>query len=139
MIRHLIKTVNNHNKKINPINLGLVILGTIVFGFGSMVQSYGDVQVDIMKNAESKGCEVIERCYSQSGVVVKIGETITWVNDGNRPHSVVSGSPELGDYGWFNSGVIIPNKSFSHKFTEQGQFFYFCQTHPWMKGIVMVR
>lgn len=105
----------------------------------NLVPAYADIKVDIMKNSEAQGCEITESCYSDSGLIIKVGETVTWINNGKKPHSIVSGSSELGNYGWFNSGIIIPGKSFSHKFSEPGQFFYYCQTHPWMKGIVMAR
>lgn len=131
--------MKDYSEKTNSFNLGLVLIGALVIGIGSIAESFADVQVDVTKNADSSGCEISEKCYSQHGLIIKAGETVTWVNYGKKPHSIVSGSPELGDFGLFNSGVIIPDKSFSHKFTEQGQFFYFCKTHPWMKGIVMVR
>ena len=119
-------------------HLILAIIGLGILSV-SVLPSYSEIQVDIMKNSESQGCEKTESCYSSSGLIVKVGETVSWKNNGNKPHSIVSGSAEIGDYGWFNSGVIIPGKSFSHKFSEPGQFFYYCQTHPWMKGIVMAR
>ena len=117
----------------------LIAISASFFVSFIILPSYADVQVDIMRNSDTQGCEKVESCYSASGLIIKVGETVTWQNNGKKPHSIVSGSAEVGDYGWFNSGMIIPGKSFSHKFTEPGQFFYYCQTHPWMKGIVMAR
>ncbi len=142
MITSLYKDMSNWNK-ISDLSertsFVLIAIGASFFASVSILPAYADVQIDIMRNSETQGCEKMESCYSDSGLIIKVGETVTWKNNGKKPHSIVSGSAEVGDYGWFNSGIIIPGKSFSHKFTESGQFFYYCQTHPWMKGIVMAR
>ncbi len=128
------------NKKITNLlssPTSFVLLAVASIGIVNVLPSYSEIQVDIMKNADTQGCEVNEACYSDTALIIKAGETVNWKNTGKKAHSIISGSSELGEYGWFNSGTIIPNKSFSHKFIEPGQFFYYCQTHPWMNGIIM--
>jgi plastocyanin len=138
----LLKSMKDSDKTSNRLERTSFILialcATSLLGI-TVLPSYAEFQVDIMKNADTQGCEKTESCYSDAGLIIKVGETVTWKNSGKKPHSIISGSSELGDFGWFNSGIIIPGKSFSHTFIESGQFFYYCQTHPWMKGIVMVR
>jgi plastocyanin len=52
------------------------------------------------------------------------------------------GKEQIGQI--FDSGLSGPNalttkgKTFSHKFTEKGQYPYFCQLHPTMVGKVSV-
>ena len=54
----------------------------------------------------------------------------------NIVHSVTSGEPNTVNAGeLFDSGLtalIMPSKSFSHKFIHPGEFSYFCRVHPTM-------
>jgi plastocyanin len=40
--------------------------------------------------------------------------------------------------GSFDSGLMNPDGSWSHTFTEAGEFEYFCTPHPWMRAKVIV-
>ncbi len=63
---------------------------------------------------------------------VKIGQTITWTNDDDIPHTVVATDKS------FRSKVLDTGQSFSFTFTKAGQFAYFCSLHPMMTGKVVV-
>ena len=64
---------------------------------------------------------------------------LTWTN---IVHTVTSGEPNTVNAGeLFDSGLsalIMPSKSFSHKFLHPGEFSYFCRVHPTMVGKVRV-
>ena len=87
-----------------------------------------------------------DKAFSPNPVNVKIGDTITWVNEDSVFHTVVSGNPSSGGETGkvFDSGLSGPTalttkgKTFSHTFTEKGEFPYFCQLHPTMIGKVIV-
>jgi len=54
-------------------------------------------------------------------------------------HTVTSGTPEdevVGEL--FDSNLFGPGKSFSHQFTKQGSYDYYCLVHPWMVGTIKV-
>jgi len=53
-------------------------------------------------------------------------------------HTVTSGTPLNGPDGIFDSGKIGPGKFFVQKFTEVGEFPYYCTIHPWRTGLVSV-
>ncbi len=55
---------------------------------------------------------------------------MVWTNEGQAPHTVT------GDFA--DSGVLEPGQTFSHTFTEGGEFGYFCAIHPQMEGTVSV-
>jgi plastocyanin len=87
-----------------------------------------------------------DRAYSPDSVNIWSGDTVKWVNDDTQFHTVTSGSG-LSDSmkgNEFDSGLSAPNaltrigKTFSHTFTESGDFPYFCQLHPTMVGKVVV-
>ena len=65
-------------------------------------------------------------------VTVHVGQTVTWTNDDDIPHTVVATDKS------FHSKVLDTGQSFSFTFTKPGQFAYFCSLHPMMTGKVSV-
>jgi hypothetical protein len=53
-----------------------------------------------------------------------------WTNTGQAPHTVT------GDFA--DSGILEPGQTFSHTFTETGDFSYICAIHPQMTGTIRV-
>jgi plastocyanin len=70
--------------------------------------------------------------FSPADVTVEPGTTVTWVNEGNVPHTVTS------DDGQFDSGVLMPGDSYTVMFKGQGTITYHCAIHPSMTGSVTV-
>jgi len=70
--------------------------------------------------------------YSPNPVEVKIGETITWVNDDSTVHTATSNDET------FSSDVLFQGQEFSYTFEREGEYPYFCDIHPGMVGTVIV-
>jgi len=70
--------------------------------------------------------------FSPNPVEVKVGETVTWINDDSGRHTVTSKD------GTFDSGVMGKGQSYSFTFDKAGQYAYFCSPHPGMVGTVVV-
>jgi plastocyanin len=70
--------------------------------------------------------------FEPADAAIQPGDTITWVNEGNHPHTVTS------DDGQFDSEVLNPGESFTVTFPEAGTFPYYCEIHPSMTGSVTV-
>jgi plastocyanin len=62
---------------------------------------------------------------------VKAGSTVTWTNEDQEPHTVVS------ETGLFKSGALDTADSFSFKFDTPGTYHYLCTIHPRMTGTVV--
>ena len=62
---------------------------------------------------------------------VKAGTTVTWTNEDDMPHTVVSPNN-------FRSKVLDSDGTFSFTFTTPGAFKYFCSLHPHMTGTIVV-
>ena len=84
-----------------------------------------------------------DKAFSPNPGTVKVGDTVTWTNDDDQPHTVTSGTgsddPNKGKA--FDSGpsaLDTKGKTFQHKFTEAGQYSYFCELHPMMVGKIIV-
>jgi nitrite reductase (NO-forming) len=104
----------------------------------SMLSSNNTSEVKIVKGAALLG----NKSYSPHEIIVKPASTVTWTNFDNNMHTVTSGEPNTASAGeLFDSGLtalIMPSKSFSHKFMHPGEFSYFCRVHPTMTGMVRV-
>jgi manganese oxidase len=70
--------------------------------------------------------------FSPNPVDLKIGETVTWINDDSGRHTVTSKD------GVFDSGMMGKGQSFSFTFDKPGEYPYFCEPHPNMMGTVVV-
>ena len=70
--------------------------------------------------------------FSPNPVEVKVGETVTWINDDSGRHTVTSKD------GVFNSELMGREQSFSYTFDKAGEYPYSCSPHPNMVGTVVV-
>ncbi len=60
-------------------------------------------------------------------ITVQTGDTITWVNNDQALHTVVS-----SDTGPLDSGDLSNGQSYSYTFTTAGTYDYICSIHPFM-------
>ena len=71
--------------------------------------------------------------FNQPAIAVRPGTTVTWVNDDDIPHTIVSTTQA------FRSKVLDSGEKFSFTFAKPGIFAYFCSLHPRMTGKVTVK
>jgi plastocyanin len=69
--------------------------------------------------------------FSPAEVKVKVGDTVTWTNHDDIPHTAVSA-------GKFRSKTMDTDDKFSFTFTSAGDYKYFCSLHPHMTGMIKV-
>jgi len=80
-----------------------------------------------------------EKDGDTSGYIqVIVNDSVVWKNADTVAHTVISGSPQGGPDGIFDSGNIAPGKWFSKKFMQVGKYSYYCSIHPWRTGLVDV-
>jgi plastocyanin len=72
--------------------------------------------------------------FGPAAITVTVGTTVTWINQDDIPHTVVS-----DDKTTFKSKVLDTEEKFSFTFTKPGEFGYFCSLHPHMVGKVIVK
>jgi plastocyanin len=94
--------------------------------------------VSIVPGASS----LTDTAFQPNPVQVSVGNTVTWTNNDSQPHTVTSGSNGQPD-NKFNSSpnfnpLLNPGQTFSHTFTEAGDYPYFCMLHPNQVGTVSV-
>ena len=119
------------------------VLFAIIAGVSGMPAAFGDhptATVSVPAGTGVAGCEQNNECYIPYDVSIDVGGEVTWMNDDTVPHTVTSGTIEVGVDGLFDSSLFMAGESFSFKFDdfEPGEYPYFCMVHPWMTGIVTV-
>jgi plastocyanin len=98
----------------------------------------GGTSVSIVSGSSS----LTDTAYQPNPIQVSVGTTVTWTNNDSQPHTVTSGSNVQPD-GKFDSSpnfnpLMAPGQTFSHTFTEAGEYPYYCALHPNMVGTVSV-
>jgi plastocyanin len=71
--------------------------------------------------------------FNPKRLEIAAGTTVTWINNDPLVHTVGA------DDGSWDSGPIEPGKSWSHTFTQPGEYAIHCTPHPFMRGVVVVR
>jgi plastocyanin len=70
--------------------------------------------------------------FNPQQITVKAGDTVTWVNHDDIPHTVTSQTLA------FRSKALDTDDKFSFTFATPGKFDYFCSLHPHMTGSILV-
>ena len=81
--------------------------------------------------AEETAVKIGNFTFGPQELKVKAGTTVTWTNEDDIPHTVVSPNA-------FRSKVLDTDGKYSFTFTTPGTYKYFCSLHPHMTGTVTV-
>jgi plastocyanin len=93
----------------------------------------GTTAVTIPGGGTSVHVTMTNRSYDPATLTVRVGDTVTWVNQDAPQHDVVA------DNGEFKSQLFDKGQSFSFTFTKAGTYAYHCSIHPGMVGTVVVQ
>ena len=81
--------------------------------------------------AEDAAIKIGNFTFGPQELKVKAGTTVTWTNEDDIPHTVVSPSN-------FRSKPLDSEDKYSFTFTTPGTYKYFCSLHPHMTGTIVV-
>ena len=70
--------------------------------------------------------------FNPQQITVKAGDTVTWINHDDIPHTVASQTQA------FRSKALDTDDKFSFTFATPGNYPYFCALHPHMTGTIVV-
>jgi amicyanin len=77
---------------------------------------------------------IAQYAYQPAEMTVRVGETVTWTNQDQAPHDVVTtAGPAV-----LQSPLLTQGQSWSFTFTVPGDYDYYCSVHPDMRGRVTV-
>ena len=103
---------------INRRDFGIAVVATMLLPVGSA-------------RAEDVAVHIDNFVFEPAQITVKVGQTVTWTNRDDIPHTVVSA-------GKFRSKTLDTDDKFSFTFTNAGDYKYFCSLHPHMTGMIKV-
>lgn len=82
--------------------------------------------IAVQRAHNTKQVSEVENSFLASNITIIVGDTVTWTNNGMENHTTTS------DTGLWDSGRMVPGKSFSHTFKTTGIFTYNCTYHKTM-------
>jgi plastocyanin len=71
--------------------------------------------------------------FTPQAITVKAGTQVTWINRDDIPHTVDSTQSK------FKSAAMDTDGKFQFRFTEPGEYPFYCRMHPKMTGKVVVQ
>ena len=69
--------------------------------------------------------------FTPNEITIKAGDTVTWINNDDAPHTVTGDS--------LDSGTLSKGQEFKQTFNELGTYEYHCNFHSSMKGKIIVK
>lgn len=116
----------------------LVLLAVIVVAWalgGPAVASAGGggCFTEVITQDGGVSVEVKGFCYEPTVLYVDVGQTVSWTNRDEAPHTVSGANGAWGDYETFELDETV-----SFTFDAPGTYPYFCLFHRSMVGVVVV-
>jgi plastocyanin len=71
--------------------------------------------------------------FAPAEVSIEAGQSVIFTNRGRTAHSATASG------GAFDTGLLQANESATVRFERPGEYTYFCQPHPWMRGAIIVQ
>jgi plastocyanin len=115
----------------------LLVFGMVVIaGLGFILAATPRIQADGPGDNPPNAIEVkIDNfSFGPMTMTVAAGTTVTWTNNDDVPHTVVS-----DDKTTFKSRALDTGEKFSYTFTKPGTYSYFCSVHPKMTAEIVVQ
>src|SRR5215469_11554482 len=111
-----------------------IALLTISIGTASHAQHVNDPRALVRTAGDDAASQVVidDFVYSPVPLTVKVGTTVTWINHDDIPHTVDS------TQGKFKSAALDTDDKFEFRFTEAGEYPFYCRIHPKMTGKIIV-
>jgi plastocyanin len=82
--------------------------------------------------AADQSVAIANFAYSPSTVTVSVGDSVTWTNNDEAPHTATA-----DDDSW-DTGTLAQNGTGAVTFDTAGEYSYHCDIHPNMTGTVVV-
>lgn len=111
--------------------LGAVL--TVVIAFAGIASTRADLAANAADQPASAQVKIDNFSFGPTTLTVASGTTVTWVNNDDVPHTVVS------DDKVFRSKALDTDDKYSYTFTKPGTYNYFCSVHPKMIAKIVVK
>lgn len=72
--------------------------------------------------------------FNPFNLSIKAGTLVTWINKDEKMIHFVNTKDRF-----LNSPILYPGDKYGFLFKDQGEYQYYCGSHPWMRGRILVR
>src|SRR5438477_4017118 len=93
----------------------------------------GDMKDADSTNSKQNTIEIKDFAFNPQTITVKSGETVTWINRDEEPHTIVSVGKQFK-----KSTALDTDQEFTITVGAPGTYDYFCSVHPKMTGTIVV-
>jgi plastocyanin len=111
--------------------LGAVL--TVLTAFAGIVSTQPGLVAKAADGPASAQIKIDNFTFGPTNLTVTSGTTVTWINNDDVPHTVVSEDKV------FRSKALDTDDKFSYTFTKPGTYNYFCSVHPKMTAKIVVK
>ena len=112
----------------NKITISVITLACLFFSF-----AHADEEKEVPAVPASK-IEIKDFMFIPQTITVKSGQSITWINRDDEPHTVVSVEKQFK-----KSPPLDTDQAFTITAGAPGTYTYFCSVHPKMTGTIIVQ
>jgi plastocyanin len=93
----------------------------------------GDMKDADSTSSKQNTIEIKDFAFNPQTITVRSGQTITWINRDEEPHTIVSVEKQFK-----KSSALDTDQSFTITAGAPGTYSYFCSVHPKMTGTIVV-
>ena len=93
----------------------------------------GDMKDADSTSSKQNTIEIKDFAFNPQTITVKSGQTITWINRDEEPHTIVSVEKQFK-----KSSALDTDQTFTITTGAPGTYTYFCSVHPKMTGTIVV-
>lgn len=113
-------------------NMKTIVLVVLIV-LNVCVAAFGDNAAPTTASTGKNRIEIKDFMFYPSTITVKAGETVTWINRDDEPHTVVSVGKKFQ-----KSSALDTDQEFTITLGAPGTYEYFCSVHPKMTGTIVV-
>jgi plastocyanin len=106
---------------------------TVLTAFAGIVSTHPGLAAKAADGPASAQIKIDNFTFGPTSLTVTSGTTVTWINNDDVPHTVVS------DDKVFRSKALDTDDKYSYTFTKPGTYNYFCSVHPKMTAKIVVK
>jgi plastocyanin len=99
----------------------------------AMLLMAGSLVAADKKDDDKKTVHIKDLKYDPKEIKIKAGETVTWVNDDDKDHTI-----ESDDKSFDSSPDLSHGEKYQFTFKKKGKYAYHCKYHPREKGVIIV-
>lgn len=109
------------------------VVGALAAAMVLLVAGWSSIPANAQQSPSGPEVTINNVAFGPGTLTVAVGTTVTWINQDDVPHTVVSADKV------FKSTALDTKEKFAYTFAKVGTYAYFCSIHPKMTGTIVVQ